>query len=104
MCQNPGAEVDTLHRGAGLNSFVYLQLQFCFLVFFSSRYLDKAFHVWSKKDKFSSTFVNNVLSHTGKEHSAPAWMLLSKVAGSSPTLDYTQIIKSWEKISRFACL
>ncbi|XP_067607724.1 condensin-2 complex subunit D3 isoform X1 [Pseudorca crassidens] len=64
------------------------------------RYLDKAFHVWSKKDKFSSTFVNNVLSHTGKEHSAPAWMLLSKVAGSSPTLDYTQIIKSWEKISR----
>ncbi|XP_066895458.1 condensin-2 complex subunit D3 isoform X3 [Kogia breviceps] len=64
------------------------------------RYLDKAFHVWSKKDKFSSTFVNNVLSHTDKEYSAPAWMLLSKVAGSSPTLDYTQIIKSWEKISR----
>ncbi|XP_068412293.1 condensin-2 complex subunit D3 isoform X2 [Eschrichtius robustus] len=64
------------------------------------RYLNKAFHVWSKKDKFSSTFVSNVLSHTGKEHAAPAWMLLSKVAGSSPTLDYTHVIKSWEKISR----
>ncbi|XP_057605649.1 condensin-2 complex subunit D3 isoform X3 [Hippopotamus amphibius kiboko] len=64
------------------------------------RYLNKAFHIWSKKDKFSSTFVNNVLSHTGKEHCAPAWMLLSKVAGSSPTLDYTQIMKSWEKMSR----
>ncbi|KAM6173588.1 condensin-2 complex subunit D3 [Erethizon dorsatum] len=64
-----------------------------------SRYLNKAFHIWSKKDKFSSTFINNVISHTGTEHSAPAWMLLSKIAGSSPTLDYTKIVQSWEKIS-----
>ncbi|KAM9221269.1 condensin-2 complex subunit D3 isoform 1-T1 [Dugong dugon] len=64
-----------------------------------SRYLNKAFHIWSKKDKFSSTFVNNLISHTGTEHSAPAWMLLSKIACSSPKLDYTKIIKSWEKIS-----
>ncbi|EPY82873.1 condensin-2 complex subunit D3 [Camelus ferus] len=64
-----------------------------------SRYLNKAFHIWAKKDKFSSAFVNNVLSHAGTEHSAPAWMLLAKVAGSAPALDYTRIIKSWEKIS-----
>lgn len=64
-----------------------------------SRYLNKAFHIWSKKEKFSSTFVNNIISHTGTEHSAPAWMLLSKIAGSSPRLDYSRIIQSWEKIS-----
>ncbi|XP_076968507.1 condensin-2 complex subunit D3 isoform X2 [Tamandua tetradactyla] len=64
-----------------------------------SRYLNKAFHIWSKKDKFSSTFIYNVISHTGTEHSAPAWMLLCKIASSSPKLDYTKIIQSWEKIS-----
>ncbi|XP_075420178.1 condensin-2 complex subunit D3 isoform X2 [Tenrec ecaudatus] len=64
-----------------------------------SRYLNKAFHIWSKKDKFSPTFVNNLISHTGTEHSAPAWMLLSKVACSSPRLDYTKIIECWEKVS-----
>ncbi|XP_063640681.1 condensin-2 complex subunit D3 isoform X2 [Pan troglodytes] len=64
-----------------------------------SRYLNKAFHIWSKKGKFSPTFINNVISHTGTEHSAPAWMLLSKIAGSSPKLDYSRIIQSWEKIS-----
>nr|XP_060460370.1 condensin-2 complex subunit D3 [Panthera onca] len=64
-----------------------------------SRYLNKAFHIWSKKEKFSSSFINNVISYTGTEHSAPAWMLLSKIACSSPKLDYTKIIESWEKIS-----
>ncbi|XP_045411598.1 condensin-2 complex subunit D3 isoform X4 [Lemur catta] len=66
-----------------------------------SRYLNKAFHIWSKKDKFSPTFISNVISHTGMGHSAPAWMLLSKIACSSPKLDYTKIIESWEKISSF---
>uniref|UniRef100_A0A7N5K322 Condensin-2 complex subunit D3 n=1 Tax=Ailuropoda melanoleuca TaxID=9646 RepID=A0A7N5K322_AILME len=64
-----------------------------------SRYLNKAFHIWSKKEKFSSSFINNVISYTDTEHSAPAWMLLSKIACSSPKLDYTKIIESWEKIS-----
>ncbi|XP_060035869.1 condensin-2 complex subunit D3 [Erinaceus europaeus] len=63
-----------------------------------SHYLNKAFHIWSKKDKFTSTFINNVISHTGTEHSAPAWMLLSKIACSSPKLDYNKIIESWERI------
>lgn len=64
-----------------------------------SRYLNKAFHIWSKKDKFSSAFINNVISHTDTEHSAPAWMLLSKITCSSPKLDYTKIMESWEKLS-----
>ncbi|XP_008067731.1 condensin-2 complex subunit D3 [Carlito syrichta] len=64
-----------------------------------SCYLNKAFRICSKKDKFSSTFMNNMISYTGTEHSAPAWMLLSKIACSSPRLDYTKIIESWEKIS-----
>lgn len=65
-----------------------------------SRYLNKAFHIWSKKDKFSSTFINSVISHTDTERSAPAWMLLSKITCSSPKLDYTKIMESWEKLSR----
>ncbi|KAH0516509.1 Condensin-2 complex subunit D3, partial [Microtus ochrogaster] len=64
-----------------------------------SRYLNKAFRIWSKKDKFSSTFINSVISHTVTEHSAPAWMLLSKITCSSPKLDYTKIMESWEKLS-----
>ncbi|KAK7812740.1 hypothetical protein U0070_012403, partial [Myodes glareolus] len=63
------------------------------------RYLNKAFRIWSKKDKFSSTFINSVISHTDTEHSAPAWMLLSKITCSSPKLDYTKIMESWEKLS-----
>ncbi|XP_074833050.1 condensin-2 complex subunit D3 [Carettochelys insculpta] len=65
-----------------------------------SRYLNKAFYVWSRKEKFSSTFINNVMSHVETEHAAPAWMLLAKVAGSSPKLDYSKIIDSWDSVSR----
>uniref|UniRef100_A0A7M4E224 Condensin-2 complex subunit D3 n=1 Tax=Crocodylus porosus TaxID=8502 RepID=A0A7M4E224_CROPO len=61
-----------------------------------SRYLNKAFQIWSKQDKFSSTFINNVMSHVETEHAVPAWMLLAKVAGSSPKLDYSKIIESWD--------
>ncbi|XP_069470215.1 condensin-2 complex subunit D3 [Ambystoma mexicanum] len=65
-----------------------------------SRYLAKAFYIWSSKDKFSSTFINNLISHTETEHSAAAWMLLAKVAGSSPKLDYTRIIDAWDQTCR----
>ncbi|MEE6485331.1 hypothetical protein FKM82_014245 [Ascaphus truei] len=65
-----------------------------------SRYLSKAFHLWSKQNKFSSTLINNIISHTDTEHSASAWMVLAKVAGSSPKLDYTKIINSWDHVSR----
>uniref|UniRef100_A0A7M4FS80 Condensin-2 complex subunit D3 n=1 Tax=Crocodylus porosus TaxID=8502 RepID=A0A7M4FS80_CROPO len=65
-----------------------------------SRYLNKAFQIWSKQDKFSSTFINNVMSHVETEHAVPAWMLLAKVAGSSPKLDYSKIIESWDSVNR----
>ncbi|XP_038017371.1 condensin-2 complex subunit D3 isoform X3 [Motacilla alba alba] len=65
-----------------------------------SRYLSKAFLMWSKQNKFTSTFISNVLSHVETEHSRAAWMLLAKVAGSSPKLDYSKIIESWDSISR----
>ncbi|KAM4828187.1 condensin-2 complex subunit D3 isoform 2-T2 [Thomomys bottae] len=64
-----------------------------------SHYLNKAFYIWSKQDKFSTKFINNVVSHTGMEHSAPAWMLLSKITSSSPQLDHTRIMQAWESVS-----
>ncbi|KAM6431720.1 condensin-2 complex subunit D3 [Liasis olivaceus] len=65
-----------------------------------SRYLSKAFHILAKKDKFSSSFINGIISHTETERAAAAWMLLAKVAGSSPKLDYSKIIDAWDSISR----
>ncbi|XP_051668274.1 condensin-2 complex subunit D3 isoform X1 [Manacus candei] len=65
-----------------------------------NRYLNKAFHIWSKQNKFTSTFISNVLSHVETEHSMAAWMLLAKVASSSPKLDYSKIIETWDSVSR----
>ncbi|XP_077105659.1 condensin-2 complex subunit D3 [Ranitomeya variabilis] len=65
-----------------------------------SRYLTKAFHIWAKRDKFTSTLINNLISHTETERAASAWMLLSKVAGSAPKLDYAKILTSWEHLRR----
>ncbi|XP_030320546.1 condensin-2 complex subunit D3 isoform X1 [Calypte anna] len=64
------------------------------------RYLNKAFHIWSRQNKFSSTFINNIMSHVETEHAVPAWMLLAKVAASSPKLDYSKMIESWDNVSR----
>ncbi|KFQ52528.1 Condensin-2 complex subunit D3, partial [Nestor notabilis] len=64
------------------------------------RYLNKAFHMWSRQNKFTSTFVNNIMSHVETEHAVPAWMLLAKVARSSPKLNYSKIIESWDSVSR----
>ncbi|NXI45084.1 CNDD3 protein, partial [Galbula dea] len=65
-----------------------------------NRYLNKAFHMWSRQNKFTSTFITNVMSHVGTERAAPAWMLLAKVAGSSPKLNYSKVIESWDNVSR----
>ncbi|NXU50652.1 CNDD3 protein, partial [Turnix velox] len=65
-----------------------------------SRYLNRAFLLWSRQNKFTSAFVKTVMSHVETEHSVPAWMLLANVAGSSPKLDYSQVIKSWHDVSR----
>lgn len=69
-----------------------------------SRYLSKAFLMWSKQNKFTSTFINSVMSHVDTEHSRAAWMVLAKVAGSSPKLDYSKIIGSWDSVSRSVCV
>ncbi|XP_010179710.1 PREDICTED: condensin-2 complex subunit D3, partial [Mesitornis unicolor] len=60
-----------------------------------NRYLNKAFHIWSKQNKFTSTFISNVMSHVETEHAEAAWMLLAKVSGSSPKLNYSEIIEPW---------
>ncbi|XP_013925917.1 PREDICTED: condensin-2 complex subunit D3-like, partial [Thamnophis sirtalis] len=65
-----------------------------------SRYLSKAFHILAQKNKFSSSFINGIISHTETERAAAAWMLLAKVAGSSPKLDYSKIIDAWDSINR----
>ncbi|NXD68708.1 CNDD3 protein, partial [Eolophus roseicapillus] len=65
-----------------------------------NRYLNKAFHTWSRQNKFTSTFINNIMSHVETEHTVPAWMLLAKVARSSPRLNYSKIIESWDSVSR----
>ncbi|NXH16920.1 CNDD3 protein, partial [Bucco capensis] len=65
-----------------------------------NRYLNKVFHVWSRQSKFTSTFIHNVMSHVETERAAPAWMLLAKVAGSSPKLDYSKVVESWDNASR----
>uniref|UniRef100_A0A803TER8 Non-SMC condensin II complex subunit D3 n=1 Tax=Anolis carolinensis TaxID=28377 RepID=A0A803TER8_ANOCA len=65
-----------------------------------SRYFNKAFHIWSKQGKVSSSFVNSVISHTETDHAVPAWMLLAKVAGSSPKLDFSKIIEAWDSLDR----
>lgn len=69
-----------------------------------SRYLSKAFLVLSKQNKFTSTFIRNVMSHVETEHSSAAWMLLAKVARSAPKLDFSKIIESWDSVSRSVCV
>ncbi|GCB74010.1 condensin-2 complex subunit D3 [Scyliorhinus torazame] len=64
------------------------------------RYLTKAFLLWSRQNTFNSTFVKSLISHTETEHSSAAWMLLSKIAGSSPKLNYEKIIVSWDNVYR----
>lgn len=65
-----------------------------------SRYFSKAFTVWSKQNKFTPNFINNLVSHTEADHSAAAWLLLSKVAGSSPNLNHSKILDAWDEMIR----
>lgn len=67
-----------------------------------SRYLSRALTMWSGQKKLTSTFIQSVMSHLETEHSSAAWMLLAKVAHSSPKLDYSKIIESW--YSRSVCV
>lgn len=65
-----------------------------------SRYFSKAFSVWAPQQKFTPTFVNNLLSHTEGERAAAAWLLLAKIASGSPKLNYGTILDTWENTIR----
>lgn len=65
-----------------------------------SRYFSRAFTVWSKQNKFTAAFINNLISHTEAEHATGAWLLLSKVASSCPRLDYGKILDAWDDLVR----
>uniref|UniRef100_A0A673XFC8 Condensin-2 complex subunit D3 n=1 Tax=Salmo trutta TaxID=8032 RepID=A0A673XFC8_SALTR len=64
------------------------------------RYFSRAFTVWSKQNKFTAAFINNLISHTEAEHATGAWLLLSKVASSCPRLDYGKILDAWDDLVR----
>lgn len=63
-----------------------------------SQYFSRAFTTWSKQDKFTPTFTTNLISHTEADHADGAWLLLSKVAASSPRLPYGKILDTWDSI------
>ncbi|XP_029922361.1 condensin-2 complex subunit D3 [Myripristis murdjan] len=65
-----------------------------------SRYFSRAFTVWAKQNKFTAAFISRLISHTEAEHAAGAWLLLSKVAGSSSTLpdNCSIILEAWERM------
>ncbi|KAL7383049.1 hypothetical protein ABVT39_003969 [Epinephelus coioides] len=63
-----------------------------------SQYFSRAFTIWSKQNKFTKTFITNLISHTEADHAAGAWLLLSKVVASSPTLPYGKILDTWDSM------
>uniref|UniRef100_A0A669ER66 Non-SMC condensin II complex, subunit D3 n=1 Tax=Oreochromis niloticus TaxID=8128 RepID=A0A669ER66_ORENI len=65
-----------------------------------SRYFSKAFTIWSKQNKFTPSFISNLISHTEADHAAGAWLLLSKVVSSSSRLPYGKILDAWDKMVR----
>uniref|UniRef100_A0A669F977 Non-SMC condensin II complex, subunit D3 n=1 Tax=Oreochromis niloticus TaxID=8128 RepID=A0A669F977_ORENI len=67
-----------------------------------SRYFSKAFTIWSKQNKFTPSFISNLISHTEADHAAGAWLLLSKVVSSSSRLPYGKILDAWDKMVRWA--
>ncbi|XP_054653328.1 condensin-2 complex subunit D3 isoform X2 [Dunckerocampus dactyliophorus] len=63
-----------------------------------SRYFSQAFSIWSKQNKFTATFVTNLISHTEADHRAGAWLLLSKVVAASPKIPYGNILDAWDSM------
>lgn len=67
-----------------------------------SRYFSRAFTAWAKQNKFTAAFISSLISHTEAEHAAGAWLLLSKVVGSSSKLpdNCSKILEAWERTVR----
>lgn len=71
-----------------------------FTTFFLSRYFSRAFTIWSKQNKFTPTFLTNLISHTEAEHAAGAWLLLSMVVPSAPKIQFDKILHAWDIMIR----
>ncbi|MEQ2178019.1 hypothetical protein GOODEAATRI_009680, partial [Goodea atripinnis] len=67
------------------------------------RYFSRAFPIWSKENKFSPTFISNLISHTETDHAAGAWLLLSKVVTSVSKVPYGKILDAWDTMVRSCC-
>ncbi|XP_030012337.1 condensin-2 complex subunit D3 isoform X2 [Sphaeramia orbicularis] len=63
-----------------------------------SQYFSRAFTIWSKLNRFTPTFISNLISHTETDHAGGAWLLLSKVVASSPKLPYGKILEAWDNM------
>ncbi|XP_069370449.1 condensin-2 complex subunit D3 isoform X2 [Paralichthys olivaceus] len=61
-----------------------------------SPYFSRAFTIWSKQDKFTPTFIANLISHTKADHADGAWLFLSKAVVLSPILPYGKILEAWD--------
>ncbi|XP_072526463.1 condensin-2 complex subunit D3 [Salminus brasiliensis] len=65
-----------------------------------SRYFSKAFSVWARQQKFSTTFVKSLIWHTESDRAPGAWLLLAKVAGGSAKLNYGTVLDAWDHTVR----
>ncbi|XP_035040241.1 condensin-2 complex subunit D3 isoform X1 [Hippoglossus stenolepis] len=63
-----------------------------------SPYFSRAFTIWSKQDKFTPTFITNLISHTKADHAEGAWLFLSKAVVLSPRLPYGKILEAWDNM------
>ncbi|XP_056136718.1 condensin-2 complex subunit D3 [Lampris incognitus] len=61
-----------------------------------SRYFSRAFTNWSKQNKITPALITNLICHTEAEHADGAWLLLAKVASSSPKIPCGKILEAWE--------
>ncbi|XP_049592044.1 condensin-2 complex subunit D3 [Syngnathus scovelli] len=63
-----------------------------------SQYFSRAITIWTKQNKFTETFVTNLISHTEADHSSGAWLLLSKVVSASPKIPYGKLMDAWDNM------
>ncbi|XP_057704666.1 condensin-2 complex subunit D3 isoform X2 [Corythoichthys intestinalis] len=61
-------------------------------------YFSRAITIWTKQNKFTTTFITNLISHTETDHSSGAWLLLSKVVAASPNIPYGKILDAWDNM------
>ncbi|KAM9848224.1 condensin-2 complex subunit D3 [Aulostomus maculatus] len=63
-----------------------------------SQYFTQAFTILSKQNKFTLTFITNLISHTDAAHAAGAWLLLSKAVSSYSEIPYGKILDAWDSM------